>query len=630
MSPALLALLLIAQPEKPFVIRVVDAETQRGVPLVELTTVNNVRFVTDSAGLVAFDEPGLRNQDVFFTVRAFGYELPKDGFGFRGKAFKAVPGGEAKLSLRRTNLAERIYRVTGEGIYRDTVLAGRRPPTRSPVLNGGVLGQDSVLAAIYGGKIHWFWGDTLRASYPLGNYHTPGATSLLPGRGGLDPDVGVDLQYDPDPSGFARPSAKLPGEGPTWLSGLTVLHDPNGRERMFATYDKIRNSLETYRRGMVEWDDSEREFRAIAEYPLDAPLYPTGHPFLHTVNGVEYVYFAAPLPLTRVKADPASFADLSQYEAFTPLISGARADANAVQRDASRRIVWGWKKGTAAARSSEIGGLIDRRAMTTEESILRIRNVDDTRAVTPHGGSVNWNPYRKRWVAIFVESGGSSYLGEVHFAEADTPIGPWVYARKIVSHAGEGRVYSFYNPKHHPVFDKDGGRTIFFEGTYTTSFSGSADPTPRYDYNQMMYKLDLGRPELSLPVPIYALSDAGPAGPIGPGGGLHPERHGRRVLFFAPDRPGLAKTVPVRAVPNAAGRRDLVFGGMQGDVLFYGVPATTTGMRATIPLMEFVHDDGVRHAYSTENDWTAPGYRPTGRIIGQVWRAPSEVVLPRD
>ena len=38
--------------------------------------------------------------------------------------------------------------------------------------------------------------------------------------------------------------------------------------------------------------------------------------------------------------------------------------------------------------------------------------------------------------------------------------------------------YSFYNPKQHPMFDKDGGRIIFFEGTYTTTFSGNHDPTP--------------------------------------------------------------------------------------------------------------------------------------------------------
>ena len=41
-----------------FKITVVDEETGRGVPLVELKTTNNVRFYTDSNGIIAFFEPG--------------------------------------------------------------------------------------------------------------------------------------------------------------------------------------------------------------------------------------------------------------------------------------------------------------------------------------------------------------------------------------------------------------------------------------------------------------------------------------------------------------------------------------------------------------------------------------------
>ena len=56
--------------------------------------------------------------------------------------------------------------------------------------------------------------------------------------------------------------------------------------------------------------------------------------------------------------------------------------------------------------------------------------------------------------------------------------------------------YSFYNPVHHAFFDQDGGRVIYFEGTYTTAFSGNPTPTPRYDYNQIMYRLELDDPRL--------------------------------------------------------------------------------------------------------------------------------------
>ena len=63
---------------------------------------------------------------------------------------------------------------------------------------------------------------------------------------------------------------------------------------------------------------------------------------------------------------------------------------------------------------------------------------------------------------------------------------------KIVTH----EKYSFYNVVQHPMFDRKGGRLIYFEGTYTAAFSGNADRTPRYDYNQVMYRLDLDDPRL--------------------------------------------------------------------------------------------------------------------------------------
>jgi hypothetical protein len=194
-SAALLAccLLLGAEAPRPFAITVVDEQTGRGVPLVELRTVNGIRLWTDSAGVAVFDEPGLMDRPVFFHVLSHGYEFPRDGFGFRGKALKVLPGGSAKLTIRRINIAERIYRVTGAGIYRDSVLLGRRSPIKAPLLNGQVLGSDSVLNAVYRGKIYWFWGDTNRPGYPLGNFDTSGATSALPAKGGLDPESGVDL-----------------------------------------------------------------------------------------------------------------------------------------------------------------------------------------------------------------------------------------------------------------------------------------------------------------------------------------------------------------------------------------------------------------------------------------------------
>jgi hypothetical protein len=86
-------------------------------------------------------------------------------------------------------------------------------------------------------------------------------------------------------------------------------------------------------------------------------------------------------------------------------------------------------------------------------------------------------------------------LGEIWYSEADAPEGPWRWARKIVTH----EKYSFYNPVQHDFFDQEGGKSIYFQGTYTTTFSRNGDPTPRYEYNQMMYRLNLGDERLKLP-----------------------------------------------------------------------------------------------------------------------------------
>jgi hypothetical protein len=212
-----------AAPEDFFAIRIVDAATGRGVPLVELRAVNETAWWSDSNGFVAFDEPGLMGTEVFLHVRSPGYEYPADGMGYRGLKVTPVAGSSATIRLPRTNVAERLYRVTGAGVYRDSVLLARPVPTQRPVLNGQVLGQDTVVATPYQGKLYWFWGDTERASYPLGHFGSAGATSAWPGRGGLDP--GLDFT---DAQGFSRPMVTHPDYGMRWVEGPVTVRDEQG------------------------------------------------------------------------------------------------------------------------------------------------------------------------------------------------------------------------------------------------------------------------------------------------------------------------------------------------------------------------------------------------------------------
>ncbi len=613
-------------PHRPhyFTIRVVDAQTGRGVPLVELRTVHNIRYHTDSNGIAAFHEPGLMGRSVFFHVRSHGYEFPKDGFGNRGKALKVVAGASATLKLRRVNIAERLYRVTGAGIYRDSVLVGHPTPIREPVLNAQVLGSDSVLTALYKGKVHWFWGDTNRPGYPLGNFHVPGATSLLPKDGGLDPEVGVNLSYFLDRKGFAKETCRMPGRGPTWIGGLVVLRDASGRERMFAAYVKVRGFLEVYQRGLVEWNDAKEQFEKVAEFPVDAPVRPHGHPFKHTSGGTEYIYFGDPYPLTRVRADVEHLKRLDRYEAFTCLKGGSRLDDPQLDRAPDGTLRYAWRKNTPPVGPREQAKLIQAGKLKAQEALLHLRDVDTGKPVVAHRGSMCWNAWRRRWVLIAGQAGGStSNLGEIWFAEADAPLGPWVYARKIVTHDR----YSFYNPKQHPMFDKDGGRTIFFEGTYTALFSGNKTPTPRYNYNQIMYKLDLTDTRLALPVAIYSFSQEGAPFRSGAAGRAKATQQRGTLAFFALDRP-TAGAVPVYEWPSAPGERALRIGepprpGGEATPLFHALPTGAAHQPpTTVPLYEFVHKDGKRRAYSVQEALPAQGWRRLAKPLCLVWRSP--------
>jgi len=494
-------LMLLACPAAPaagpyFAIEVVDDRTGRGVPLVELRTTNNIRYYTDSSGLVAFHEPGLMDREVFFHVRSHGYELPKDGFGFRGRRLRTTPGAAARLKLRRKNVAERLYRITGQGIYRDTVLLGRRAPIREPLLNGRVLGQDSTQAAVYRGRIYWFWGDTARESYPLGHFATAGATSKLPGKGGLDPNVGIDLTYFVDKEGFSRKMAPLDGPGMIWVDALMTLEDESGRERLLGHYGRMKSLGERLEHGLVAFNDETETFERLAKFEPDSRLEPAGQPLRVTVGGQSYYYFTpSAYPLVRVKADWRHVLDPASYEAFTPLAPGSAYDkaSSKLDRDGSGRLNWSWKPDTAALDAFRQEELIRAGRIKPGEAWLRLRDVETARSVHPHRGSVRWNAFRKRWIMICNQAGGTSYLGEVWYAEADAPEGPWLLARKIVTHDH----YSFYNPVHHAFFDQRGGRIIYFEGTYSHTFSATKTPTPRYDYNQILYRLDLADPRLA-------------------------------------------------------------------------------------------------------------------------------------
>ncbi|HOD81598.1 MAG: hypothetical protein BWX88_02971 [Planctomycetes bacterium ADurb.Bin126] len=499
-SPAAEAPAPATTPIQPFKIQVVDDQTARGVPLVELKTTNQDRWYTDSAGYVAFNEPGLMNRKVFFTVTSHGYQFPKDGFGMAGRALDVKPGGAAVLRIKRLNVAERLYRVTGQGIYRDSVLLGLPAPIRQPTLNAEVTGQDSVMTAIYRDKLYWFWGDTNRVRYPLGHFQMSGATSLLPGKGGLPPSQGVNLDYFVDAEGFSRKMAPMtrPGQAVlVWLDGFVVVPDAAGQQRMAAHYAQLKGLGHVLEHGLMLYNDRKEIFEKVLELPqAEKWRHPQGRPVRWTDGGKDYYVFPAPYPVVRAPATLDALKDMSAYEAFTCLKPGSRFDKSdpPLHRDQAGKLVWAWKANTDPITQEQEADLIKARKIKPDEARFQLRDIEGGKTIKLQGGTFHPNACRKKWIMVGLQVWGSSMLGEVWFAQADSPAGPWTTARKIVTHDK----YSFYHPCHHPYFDEEGGRIIYFDGTYTATFSGNEHPTPRYDYNQIMYRLDLADPRLRM------------------------------------------------------------------------------------------------------------------------------------
>lgn len=312
-----------------FRIDCVDSETGRGVPLVQLKTSSYISYYTDSAGIVAFDEPGLLGQSVYFVVLSDGYAvnstLPNTPKSEPGVLLDTTPGGRATITLLRTQPGQRMYRMSGGGIYRDSVLVGAGAPIPDPLIGAAnVLGQDSLQAAVYKGKAYYFFGDTECPAGPrdtdcqhYGRY-TTGATSCVPNvdagcsippplhyfasnstrdDGGMAPNgrPNVASLRQWNPHGFAHPKPMLPGpllNESTWVKSVAVVRD-NGTERMFATYVcPSSNGAQ----GIAQWDDGTESFKPILSY---SSLPGTQCVMSLAPEDERYIYYASPFANNR-------------------------------------------------------------------------------------------------------------------------------------------------------------------------------------------------------------------------------------------------------------------------------------------------------------------------------------------
>jgi hypothetical protein len=431
---------------EPCRIEIVEKGTGWPVPLVELRTTHNVRFVTDNAGVIAFDLPDLMGRETWFDVLGHGYERSKDGFGYRGVRLTPQPGKTLKVEVNRTIIARRLGRSTGAGLFAESQKTGRELDWRE----SGVLGSDSVQNAVHRGKLFWAWGDTTLAHYPLGIFDMSSATTGIQPLASFEPPLRLNFDYFTDAKGTPRGVARMPGSGPTWVSAYVSLPDKTGTPRLVGTYVKIKPPLEAYECGLCVWNEDRSTFEqhrvlwTKSEAQRKQPPVPDGHPaFWKDAQGKEWVLFGNPLPSLRCAATFEAWQDSSQWEVLKPQAT--------------------------------------------------LTSAADGKPVKPHTGHIAWNAWRKHWVTVFMQDGGKpSALGELWYAEATEPTGLWGKAVKVLTHDN----YTFYNPRLHPEFTPEGSPILIFEGTYTAEFANRPHPTPRYNYNQMLYRLDLDDPRL--------------------------------------------------------------------------------------------------------------------------------------
>ena len=430
----------VALALEPCRIEVVDKENGWPVPLVELRTTSDIVLVTDNAGLIAVDQPDLLGREIWFGVSGHGYGVRPDGFGLRGVRVTPQPGETIRIEVERTIIARRLGRLTGGGIFAESQKLGERLDWQE----SGVFGCDTVQVANHRGRRFWLWGDTDLPFYPLGVFDSTSATTSLRPIDKFEPPIALQYDYFRNEKGVPRGVADFPGDGPTWIGGYVSLPDRAGQQRLVATYVKIKPPLEADEAGLCAWDAEAEKFEIVRKVWTKSgatpkrPLMPDGHPALwRDEAGKEWLLFGNPLPNFRC---PATF------EAWQ--------DADV------------WEK------------------VESQESLPTV----DGGQVKPHTGSIAWNEFRGRWVTVFMEAFGKpSAFGELWYAEADSPTGPWGPAVKVLSHDN----YTFYNPRLHADLTDPKSPILLFEGTYTATFADRPQPTPRYDYNQLLYRLDL-------------------------------------------------------------------------------------------------------------------------------------------
>lgn len=298
--------------------------------------------------------------------------------------------------------------------------------------------------------------------------------------------------------------------------------------------------------GLALWDDTAEVFRPVGGAHGHALRY-SGAQWVQALRPSDegYAYYASAFANLRVKATVASIEDPAQYEYFTPCDAGGRCN---VTMNASS---WAWRRGDLGVKGpdgtqwtkfgpSEEAAAVAGGFLRAEDARMQVVDHATGKPLQPAGGegggaggraqtilargSVNWNAHRGAYVLVADQTttapstpqgagspaGSASRYGEIWYCEAPAITGPWHDCHRIVTHANTGA--SCYNPLQLPWLDEGGGMTIYVACTWTAMASGvggaatdracafdmyggrgCAIAVPRYEYNNLVFKLDVDR-----------------------------------------------------------------------------------------------------------------------------------------
>ena len=132
-------------------------------------------------------------------------------------------------------------------------------------------------------------------SYPLGNFHTAGATSKYPAD---DPAQGIPFDYHTDNQGFSRPMIPIPErpQGVVWIDGLCTADD-QGVEKLVSRYSRRKGLDLEYEQGIAVFNDDKAIFEPLKQLALkESWRRPFGQTTIVEEDGKRWLLFANPTP----------------------------------------------------------------------------------------------------------------------------------------------------------------------------------------------------------------------------------------------------------------------------------------------------------------------------------------------